>query len=255
MQTEEQEISLKEEISTSDRQIAKDADLEKIVLLPTWREVLMDMVRQKEIDPWDVDVVIVSNKYLERIQKMQQVDDLRIPANLILAAAILLRFKSDMLELDEPVVQSTLEDYADEDISYDEIPVLELRGRIPPKRRVTLDELVNAVEKVFERQRVKQSNRKQIPAEIPTTQIEVALSEFDIDSEIENLHTKIFEKKDVENLVRFSNLLKEKNREEVVFTLLPLLFLAQRGDVSINQDPFFGEIFIRVHKRDREDSG
>lgn len=218
------------------------ADIEKIVLMPTWREMLMDLVHQQKLDPWNIDVVDIAGKYLERIKKLQM-DDLRIPANLILAAAILLRFKSDMLSLEEEVQQATLETYMDEGGPV-EIPMLELRTRIPPKRRVTLDELVGALERVFAEQRSREEKGQQTVILPPA--LEIKLAEFDIDEHIGKVLAKIKERKDGENLVTFSALLDKREREQVVYTLLPLLFLSQKGTVSLAQDPFFGEIFIRM---------
>ena len=227
-----------------------DTNLERIVAMPTWREVLMELVHSNQIDPWNIDVVEITKKYIEQVQKMTM-NDLRIPANLILAAAILLRFKSDMLNLDEPEPQMTLDDYS-EHVQISDIPMLELRGRIPPKRRVTLDELVSAVEEVFSREQERASPR--IPVEIPPA-IEIKLAEFNLDEQMGQVQTKINRQKDGEGLVAFSALLDTPTRQSVVYTLLPLLFLAQRGEVSLAQDPFFGEIFIRcmeVKKTDKK---
>ena len=240
-QTQMEESELYEEKPLSAPALpAGERNLETIVLMPTWREVLMELVHTQALDPWNIDVVEITRHYIEQVKKMTM-NDLRVPANLILAAAILLRFKSDMLNLEEPVAQTTLDDYG-EPVDSSEIPVLELRGRIPPKRRVSLEELVSAVEEVFERER----KRQERPAEVllPAA-IEIKLAEFNLDAEVEGLKGKISKARDGEGLVLFSALLNEPTRHAVVYTLLPLLFLAQRGEVSMAQDPFFGEIFIR----------
>lgn len=223
----------------------KDANLEKIVQMDTWREILYDMVAQREINPWDIDVIEVTNKYIGRIKEMKM-EDLRVPANLILAAAILLRFKSDMVSLDEAPQQALLDDFA-EPFSYSEIAPLELKGRIPPKRRVTLEELVDAVQKVFEDQKVHEEKarmRDELPAQIEP--LEIKMSEFKIDEQIDGLFKRINSLVDSEGLVRFSELVEKKDRQGIVYTLLPLLFLANDGKVNMAQDPFFGEIFISV---------
>jgi segregation and condensation protein A len=133
----------------------RDASLESIVQMPTWREVLVDMVYQNEIDPWNVDVAQVANKYLQTIRGMQM-EDLRVPANLILASSILLRFKSDMVSLEEAPVQSQLDDFIDVDESQP-ISALELNWRIAPKGRMTLDDLVEADEGVMSNESPKEN--------------------------------------------------------------------------------------------------
>jgi len=227
---------------------AGERNLERIVQMPTWREILVELVHTNQLDPWNIDVVEVTRAYVEQVKKMSM-SDLRVPANLILAAAILLRFKSDMLNLEEPIAQTTLDDYEGE--SAGEIPLLELRGRIPPKRRITLEELVSAVEDVFERER-KRADRP--PEVLLPPAIEIRLAEFNLDAEVEGLQKKIAGRQDNEGLVLFSALLDEPTRHSVVYTFLPLLFLAQRGEVDMKQDPFFGEIFIRsLHKGNGKD--
>lgn len=233
--------NLKEERTARPAGLPTDTNLERIVAMPTWRELLMELVHSNQIDPWDIDVVEITRKYIEQVKKMTM-NDLRIPANLILAAAILLRFKSDMLQLDEPEMQTTLDEFS-EHVPMGEIPVLELRGRIPPKRRVTLDELVSAVEEVFSRERERQAAPAVVS--IPPA-IEIRLAEFNLDEQMLAVQGKLTRCKDGEGLVAFSALLDEPTRHAVVYTLLPLLFLAQRGEVTLAQDPFFGEIFIRV---------
>ncbi len=244
---DEENAQLQEERSaTPAEEMNGPADIEKIVLLPTWREMLMDLVHQQKLDPWNIDVVDIATKYLERIRSLQM-GDLRVPANLILAAAILLRFKSDMLSLEEQVQQATLETYMDEGGPV-EIPILELRSRIPPKRRVTLDELVTAMEKVLHEQQERE-NRPAPPVLVPAS-LEIKLAEFNMDEHLEHVRVKIHQRLDAEGLVTFSALLDKPTREETVFTLLPLLFLTQKGAISMAQDPFFGEIFIRLRQQE-----
>ncbi|VVB56757.1 Segregation and condensation protein A [uncultured archaeon] len=227
-----------------------ERDITRIVQMPTWREVLMDLVHTNQIDPWNIDVVEITRAYVDQVRKMTM-NDLRVPANLILAAAILLRFKSDMLRLDEPVAQTTLDAYEDSGPVGD-IPLLELRGRIPPKRRVTLDELVSAVEEVFERERRRDSAPTMLA---PPPAIEIKLAEFNLDTEVAALQQKLASRKDGEGLVLFSALLDEPTRHAVVYTFLPLLFLTQRGEVSMAQEPFFGEIIIRTGLEKKADGG
>jgi len=49
--------------------------------------------------------------------------------------------------------------------------------------------------------------------------------------------------------VEFSKLVKTWDRDQIVGTLLPILYLATRGKVDTEQEDFFKEIFIS--KRDK----
>ncbi|VVC01900.1 Segregation and condensation protein A [uncultured archaeon] len=222
----------------------EDMRLEKLVEFPTWREMLLDLVASRKLDPWNIDLVEITTGYVERISKMEMLD-LRVPANLILAAAILIRFKSDALRFEEEAQVVQEETYVEEDAAPETIPVLELRTRIPPKRMVTLDELLLAMEKVFDEQKKREEKAQKI--EIPSV-INIQLPEFSIEERMGEIYERVLAEKDSEGLATFSSILVEKNPLGVVMTLLPLLHLVQDGELSIFQEKFFGEIFIRVRE-------
>jgi segregation and condensation protein A len=56
-------------------------------------EILLNLAKSGEIDPWGIDIVEVTDKFLNRIEEMKLMD-LRISGRTLLYAAILLRMKS-----------------------------------------------------------------------------------------------------------------------------------------------------------------
>ena len=70
-------------------------DLLTVVSEPTWKELLIDLVASRKMDPWDVDLALVADGYLQVVRQLQALD-LRVPANVILACALLLKFKSEI---------------------------------------------------------------------------------------------------------------------------------------------------------------
>ncbi|MEM3555221.1 MAG: ScpA family protein [Candidatus Micrarchaeia archaeon] len=214
-------------------------DLEELVAQPTWREMLLDLVVTEKLDPWNIDLVEIATKYIERVRKLQKLD-LRVPANLILAASILLRFKSDALKFEEEEQVVEEQTFIDEAQAPVEIPMLSLRTRIPRKRKVTLDELMSALEEVFEEQRRKQEKP------IVKESLLINLPKYDITERMKEIYNKVKKLADSTGLVTFSSLLKNKTREEIIYTLLPVLHLAQEGKLSVFQEKFFGEIFIQL---------
>lgn len=226
----------------SEKAESKGVNLEGIVSMPTWREMLIDLVSSEKLDPWNIDIVQIAEEYIHRIKSMKLLD-LHVPANLILAAAILLRFKSDALRFEEEEQVVSEEVYVGEGLPSVEIPILELRTRIPPKRKVTLEELMLTMEKVFEDQRKKEEKIAEI--KIPPV-MNIQMPEFDIEEKMEEFYGRIKNEKDSEGLVLFSSLLKDDSKMEIIHTLLPVLHLAQKGLISIFQEKTFGEIFIRV---------
>jgi len=214
-------------------------DLEQLVAQPTWREMLLDLVVSEKLDPWNIDLVNIASKYLERVRKLQKLD-LRVPANLILAASILLRFKSDALKFEEEEQVVEQQTFIDEAQAPVEIPMLSLRTRIPRKRKVTLNELMTALEEVFEEQK----RRQEKP--VIKENITINIPKYNITKQMNEIFARVKETADANGLVLFSSLLKDKNRKEIIYTLLPLLHLAQEGKLSVFQEKFFGEIFIQL---------
>ena len=76
----------------------------------------------------------------------------------------------------------------------------------------------------------------------------IEIKKVDVFSKIDGLWKKIKEKikKYSKNLLQFSELTPTKDKKEVIWTLIPLLHLAQQQKVDLKQDVAFGEIFIEV---------
>ena len=62
----------------------------------TWQTMLYDLVRSEEMNPWDIDIAVLAQKFFEMIGTLKEMD-FRIPGKIILAAAILLKIKSVQL--------------------------------------------------------------------------------------------------------------------------------------------------------------
>lgn len=72
-------------------------------------EVLVELARRGEIDPWDIDIARATEKFLQYIDSLEK-RDLRIPARTLLYASILLRLKSDSMEEQNEVEEPEPED-------------------------------------------------------------------------------------------------------------------------------------------------
>ncbi|PIN82727.1 hypothetical protein COV61_05135 [Candidatus Micrarchaeota archaeon CG11_big_fil_rev_8_21_14_0_20_47_5] len=219
-----------------------EVNLEDMIAYPTWKEMLFELVYSESLDPWNIDISRLCEAYLAKIKNLKRVE-LHIPANVILAASILLRMKSDMFHIEEEAPISEAE--VGEDFSSFEIPSLALSGRIPPKRMVTLEELTSALETVFAKQKQKEEKTAQKMGEmLPDFKLNV--SEFDIDKEMEKLYERALKCADSENLALFSRIIEECKSESIIFSFLALLHLAQGGKLHVFQEKFFGEIFVRI---------
>lgn len=213
-------------------------DLLEVVAQPTWREFLTDLVATEQMDPWDVDIADIADKYLQQVKKMQEMD-LRVPANVILACALLLRFKADALNLDEAEEEG--EAFTEEPLQHEELPDLVFKANRPRRRRVTLDELLNAVDEVMREGRRAASQKGAAPEVL-----RVELPERGMDERMREVLEKATGLKDADGVLLFSALFKEWHADAVADHLVPVMHLVQEDKVDAWQDEVFGDVFLKV---------
>ncbi len=218
--------------------------LVSIVENPDWKTMLTDIVKAEDMDPWNIDVILLASKYLERINSMSKVD-FRIPANAVLCSSILIRFKSDAWEL---YPQEEFEDKLEDDhweyiIDGQRVPDLDPARRIT-RRRITIDDLIVAVETVMEKERkkaIKQQKQLEVPPELMTIAFE---EQEDFDEMLNVVYQRVLANADNEKMAMFSQIVTGKTRADTITTLVPLLHLATRGEIGMFQEKIFDEIFI-----------
>jgi len=217
-------------------------EIEDLVVNPTWREILMDLVVSEQFDPWNLDITEITSKYIDRVKKMK-VMDLHLPANVILAAAILLRLKSEMLKLESEEQVSEGETFID-DNPIGEVQMLHLRMRVPPKRTITLADLVNALDEVMSIEKVRAQRAKD-----KVQVMELKLRDYDIEEEMTAILEKARKLADEKGWLTFSQLLKGKERtnDAIILAFLPLLYLENENKISLLQEKLFGEILININ--------
>lgn len=214
--------------------------LESIVSKPAWKAILLDLIISKFIDPWNIDIVEISNAFLKKVREMKSFD-LLIPANVILAAAILLRYKSEYLRFEEVAEQAAvIEDGVQ--FAPEEIPQLVLSSRIPPKRQITLGELMGEMERIIKYENNEHVVRHRNELEI----VSLELNKIDMETKMEEMLGLIRQNMDEEGWVLFSRITKGKKKNEVIFYLLSLLHLTQKNLVAIKQERLWDDIFIHI---------
>lgn len=218
-------------------------NLEEFVQNATWRELLTELVTSNRLDPWDIDIVKVVDSYLKIVRRMK-VLDLKVPANIILAASILLRMKSESLSIFEINEMQQLEPEPDgiEERTRPNVDSLVPRARMQPRRKITLNELLEALDDAIKVQEERHINFERIHAPI-----NIVIDEKDIDEKKDIVTKAIRNAVDRKGFTTFSALANSfKNSGSIILDLfVPLLFLAQDNAVLIMQENFFDEIFIK----------
>ena len=201
-------------------------------------EVLVELARRGEIDPWDIDVAKATEKFLSYVDSLEK-KDLRIPARTLLYASILLRMKSDSMDEKGSEVEEELppedEEFTEEEIEA--LPPQPVRRRT--KRPVTLEELICELKKAE-----MVGRRKAMRERWPQSSVEKRLDlshEEGIEERIGFLGPILDEMLGSNERVSFD----EIRSGERVMDYVSLLFMAQRKQVWLEQEALFGELFIR----------
>lgn len=249
---EELEESGKEPLEERPVLGAEKVELVDLIEKPDWKIILVELVKTEKMDPWNIDITELADKYLKKINALGG-RDLRLPANAILASAILLRFKARVLKVTP---------FDDED-EWEEKRVGELtpgqkseiEALLPELRvikssregKVSLDDLVLSIEKMLEKH--KGGFEKHPFGEKEVIEFRLPGLDYDIESHLDETLSEIKNKADSQGFLVFSRLVESKKPFEIINYFLACLFLANKEKINLWQDEFFGEIFISIQKQ------
>lgn len=210
-------------------------------------EILMNLAKDGAINPWDIDIVNVTDMFLERIEVMEMLD-LRISGRTLLYAAILLRMKSTgIVQEEEEEDDFEMFDAELDFYEVDEYPVPKLPLRRRATRPVTLQELIvelRKAEKVETRRKDRSVHRKLEERSAVTTDEVLGIAhEEDILGRVRDMGEMLTESFKENECVLLSNLMTD-DRSENIMTYVSLLFLATDKKVWLAQEELFGELYV-----------
>ncbi|MEM5812259.1 MAG: segregation/condensation protein A [Candidatus Aenigmatarchaeota archaeon] len=216
----------------------------------SWEQIIYKIIAMEGMDPWNLDLSLLSKSFLAYIAKMRELD-FKIPAKYVVIAATLLRMKSEHIEylksltqraeeelgfpLDEPIIDNGTN--GEDNI---EIPNLNIPVSRQPVRRIVAAELIAALRKALrteERRRERGLRRRG----------QIVINEENITERIESLYRKIDSllERLREEEIEFSKLVNKWTREEVLNTFIPLVHLDHEKKVHCRQERLFDEIYIK----------
>lgn len=222
----------------------------------TWQSIIYDLVRTEEMDPWDINVSLLTKRYIHALKELKQIN-FRITGKVILAAAILLKIKSNRLvgrDIEEFDRLFSQIDAEEEELFYDDLvdaigekpkqeETLMFKTPQPRKRKVSVYDLIEALDQALEVKR-----RRVLKTIIPKL-LDVPEKKKDISLVILELYSRIkemFAKK--KRALFFSEIVPSNKKEDKVSTFVPLLHLSNDRKVELEQKEAFGEIFVSLHK-------
>lgn len=225
-----------------------------------WKDLIYDLVRQEQMNPWDIDVSLLAQKFLEMINKLKEMD-FRISGKIVLASSLLLKIKSDRLLLDDiagldNLINGPAEDFLEEDpFEFEQAELqrffaqehkLVPRTPQPRERKVSVHELVEALEQALELD----AKRTRVLSRVKEEEVKAPTKSFDLSETMDLLQAKLrklFTKS--KSTILFHNLIAENTKQDKVFTFIPLLHLENQRKVDLAQKEHFGDIQVTLHNR------
>lgn len=225
----------------------------------TWKNIIFGLIQENQMDPWDLDISIIANNFLSMLKRLKSMD-FRISGKIVLASAVLLKLKSDKLMDEEIAALENLINSAEEPLEmdfFDEFPVdypanglsgsrekpkLIPRTPQPRKRKVSVYDLVDALEKALEVE-AKRPPRKQAMYK----EVQIPKNHVDISEVIKEVYGRInahYAGTNREELLTFSEILPSQDKMDKVLTFIPLLHLDNQRKIDVLQQDHFGEIEI-----------
>lgn len=228
----------------------------------SWQGLIYDLIKTEQLDPWDIDLGVLADKYVETISLLEE-SDFFISSKVLYACSLLLRLKSDILatsyiqQLDDELYgkkeTQTMLNLENFEIDENELPILVPKTPLARHKKVTLDELMKALNHAM-----KTENRR-IKRHIKIKQAEKSLlmvlprKFVPLNVRVKEISKIIYERlTTIKTPLSFDSLAKDK--EEKLSAFLPLLHLATQEKIHLWQPIHFREINITKerHPKDKE---
>lgn len=231
-------------------------------------EILVSLAKTGKVDPWNIDIVDITDKYLTQLFQMKA-QNLRLTGRTLLFAAILLRLKSNILEnidINEFEAQEQFNEFELTDdgfeaeyepeyntnnvISIDEVLQRRTSVRLNRNRVVTLKDLIRQLE-FYEMIDKKQSLKNAHERAKRRVRSYANLSPDDI----VNLAHDEYIDKGVQTLkANLEDILSREDRIELneltllgmdkIAAYISLLFLSAESDYELVQDEFYSDLYV-----------
>jgi segregation and condensation protein A len=219
----------------------------------TWQTILYDLIKTEKMDPWNIDISLLTQKYIGIVKKLQEIN-FSVSGKVILASSILLKIKSDKLLVENIAQFDSLMYPPQEDMEEMEQfeekqerlihPKLTIKTPQARKRKVSINDLVFALERALEiehRRKLRKIRQDHIPE-----QLKIPEKKIDIGDKIKEIYQKIKNFLKKQNKLTFTELLPSQKKEDVIYTFLPLLHLDNQRKIDMYQKKPFEEIEIKL---------
>lgn len=230
--------------------LLKPEEIEKVF----WKDIIYEIVSNMNL--WDIDIEEVARIYSRKIEEMKELN-FKIPANLIIICAVLLRMKSELLTFtdenknkhdeiendnfnEDTNINDNLNNITDE-IEISVVPKRILKGKISVEELIsTIEEILKIPDKKIIKKREEKMKERQI-------------IEFHIDDDIkivvERIYNKIVElmsERSNKEAIKFSEISNNTDKKNFIKDFIAVLFLFNAKKIDVVQNENYGEIYLKI---------
>jgi len=207
-------------------------------LHPPW-VILFELQRLRKLRPWDVNISFLLTSFLDEMEKRGEIDFRASGVALDSSSAIYLMKSKLLLKLEEPPEPPKG--------PPDFVPpplFLPLRYELTS---TTIQNLLQVLDEVLKGEQFFALKPREEPI-LPPPEILPPLDVYlmEIEQQMERLYGVLVRLAKEEKLIMFSRVVAGLKRLEAIKTFIVLLFLAQKGGVSLWQDEDLTEIYITL---------
>jgi chromatin segregation and condensation protein Rec8/ScpA/Scc1 (kleisin family) len=237
-----------------------------------WKNFLYQLIYSEGLDPWNIDLSVLTQKYLEAMKNLDRVD-FEVSGKFLTIAVFLLKTKAenlvdkDLRGIDEKIAWAQQTD--DMDIGIDSLEELDshldeltqeefvkkkekyairVRNPIARKRKVNIFDLIKTLEKTFEQSNKRRANFFARNPDVEYNGPQFEKKPMDLKQIISELYEIIMdEMKNKKGHVTFGHISKGANHKMAILEkFIPLLHLHNQDKVELKQESHFSE--IQIHK-------
>jgi segregation and condensation protein A len=222
-----------------------------------WQSIIYDLIKTEQLDPWDIDLATLADKYVQTIQQLEEADFF-ISSKILLACSLLLRLKSEILinsyiqDLNDALYGRKEEKrYEIERIEIDEndLPILSPKTPMARHKKVTLKELMAALNHAIntENRRIKKEiKHRQAKKHILTVMPKDNFVPLKV--RIKSIFGILKNHLDDNDHLKFHHMAESK--EEKLASFVPVLHLSNNGKIFLRQPKHFDHIHMTldIHK-------
>ena len=241
-------------------------------------EILVGLAERGEIDPWNINIIEVTDRFLNELERRRELN-LRISGRTLFYAATLIRMKSEQFGIapvseDEMAGDGEADDLFGDDFGGSGGEDIDYSGRLGPIERLeheiqrrldrksmrksptTLFELITELKNIEKEER----RRRRMSSDL--SDLSEALL-IDADDVVSIAHEEGFQESSMVRLAEYLEGL-EINEEMTLAELcnrmewgipevfIPLLFLALDGRCTLRQEEFYGDIWVQICRMEGE---